>query len=161
MEIPGKGAEVTVISKTGAEGVSGGEVADQDRLALASVMPGTHMGVIVTFHEEGVVVDAPTKADENHPLDHVRNLPRPGRAQEVAAPPEALINRINDEDLSLLGDKLTHARGRDHPEEIHIGVGQTNVLREIGQLVHLDLCLRSEILPHQSADVTLHQGVVL
>ncbi|KAM5384136.1 hypothetical protein ACJA88_003291 [Fusarium oxysporum] len=76
-------------------------------------------------------------------------------------PPEALINRINDEDLSLLGDKLTHARGRDHPEEIRIGVGQTNVLREIGQLVHLDLCLRSEILPHQSADVTLHQGVVL
>ncbi|KAK2682908.1 PWI domain [Fusarium oxysporum f. sp. vasinfectum] len=137
------------------------DLKDRDRRDRAAARGDTWQGRRVTFHEEGVVVDVPTKADENHPLDHVRNLPRPGRAQEVAAPPEALINRINDEDLSLLGDKLTHARGRDHPEEIHIGVGQTNVLREIGQLVHLDLCLRSEILPHQSADVTLHQGVVL
>lgn len=159
--MPGKGAEATVISKTGAEGVSGGEVADQDRLALASVIPGTHMDVIVTFHEEDVVVDAPTKADENRPLDHVRNRHRPGRAQEVAAPPEALINRTNDKDLCLMGNKLTHARGRGHPEEINIGAGQTTVPREVGQLVHLDLCLRSEILLHQSADVTLHQGAAL
>ncbi|KAF5623369.1 serine arginine repetitive matrix 1 [Fusarium sp. NRRL 52700] len=115
----------------------------------------------VTFHEEDVVVDAPTKGDENRPLDHARNRHHPGRAREVAATPEALINRINDEDQSPLGNKLTHARGRDHPEEIHIGVGQTNALREVGRLGYLDLCLRSEILPHQSADVILHQGAVL
>lgn len=161
MEIPGKGAEATVISNTGAEGVSGGEVADQDRQALASVIPGTHMDAIVTFHEEDVVVDAATQADENRPLDHVRNRHRPGRAQEVAVPPEARINRINDKDLSLTGNKLTHARGRGHLEEIHIGAGQTNVPREAGQVVHLDLCLRSEVLLHQSADVTLHQGAAL
>jgi hypothetical protein len=161
VEIPGKGAEVTVILKTGVEGALEGEVADQDRPALAPVILGNHMGVIVTFHEEDVVVDALTKADENHLLDHVRNRPRPGRAQGVVAPPEVLNNRTNDEGLRLLGGKLTDARDRDHPEEIHTGVGQTNVLREIGQLVYLDLCLRNEILPHQSADVTLHQGVVL
>ncbi|KAF5988462.1 serine arginine repetitive matrix 1 [Fusarium coicis] len=122
---------------------------------------GTHMRVIVTFHEEDVAVDAPTKTAENRPLDYVRNRHLPGRVQEVAALPEALIDRVNDEDLYPPENKLTHARGRDHPEEIHIGVGQTNVLGEVGQLVHLDLCLRSEILLHQSADVTIHQGAAL
>ncbi|CCT63491.1 uncharacterized protein FFUJ_01284 [Fusarium fujikuroi IMI 58289] len=80
--------------RRGDQGASGGEVAGQDRPALTSVIPGTHMDAIVTFHEEDVVVDAPTKADENRPLDHVRHRHRPGRAQEVAVPPEALINRI-------------------------------------------------------------------
>ncbi|KAG9507246.1 hypothetical protein J7337_000796 [Fusarium musae] len=137
------------------------DLKDRDRRDRVAARGDTWQGRRVTFHEEDVAVDAPTKAAENRPLDHVRNRHLPGRVQEVAALPEALINRINDEDLYPLGNKLTHARGRDHPEEIHIGVGQTNVPGEVGQLVHLDLCLRSEILLHQSADVTLHQGAAL
>ncbi|KAF9773772.1 hypothetical protein IL306_008359 [Fusarium sp. DS 682] len=52
------------------------EVADQDLQALASVITGIHMGAIVTFRGEDVVA-APTMADENRLLGHVRNRPRP------------------------------------------------------------------------------------
>ncbi|KAF4449628.1 Serine/arginine repetitive matrix protein 1 [Fusarium austroafricanum] len=144
------------------------DLKDRDRRDRAAVRGDTWQGRRgdresdnrVTFREADVVVVAQTMTDGNHLLAHGQDRPHLDRARRVAAYPAAQISRTADEGLHLQEDKQTDARGHDHPEEIHTGVGQINVLKEVAQLAHLDLYPQTGILLRRNADGTPHQGVV-
>jgi hypothetical protein len=105
--------------------------ADHDHQALASEIPGTRMGVTVTFLKAGEEEAEPTMAVESHqrgPAQHQHHL---DQALGVAVRHAALINRTDDLRPPLRGEEEREGSGRVLPEETRTGVVPTDAEIEV------------------------------
>ncbi|KAJ4272115.1 hypothetical protein NW762_000825 [Fusarium torreyae] len=154
MEILGKDDEVVGTSTTTEAGEgSKGEVADHDPQAHAFVILGIHSGATVMSREADVVVAGLILVEENHLLRHVQHRHHLDRVRGAVVLHAAPINRNGDDDQYPQGVRETDERDRDRPEEIHTGVEQIAVVKEVAPTVRLGP-LQTGTLPHPNVDGT-------
>ncbi|KAF4957595.1 hypothetical protein FSARC_11249, partial [Fusarium sarcochroum] len=112
-----------------------------------------HSGAIVMSREADAVEAGLTMVEENHLLRHVQRRHRLDRARGAVVRHAAPINRTGGGDQYPQGSRETGERDRDRLKEIHTGVRQIAVVKEVAPTVRLGPFLQTDILPHPNEDI--------